>query len=113
MEPGIVRMGRGFEILKLIAAGASLKDIAELLLVEDRDDLPGAHLEKTRLARNAELTRYMVENNLLDLDWWRLRPRVGFPLREPADYPSSDLCWPGDTIGPWEDRSRCSCKRTQ
>ena len=33
---------------------------------EDRDDLPGAHPGKTGLASNAELTRYMVENNLLD-----------------------------------------------
>jgi DNA-binding NarL/FixJ family response regulator len=59
---------REFEILKLIAAGTSLKDIAELLHVSPKTvtTYRARILEKTGLASNAELTRYMVENNLLD-----------------------------------------------
>lgn len=59
---------REFEILKLIARGASLKDVAEQLHISPKTVTThrARILEKTGLASNAELTRYMVENNLLD-----------------------------------------------
>jgi len=59
---------REFEILKLIARGASLKDIAERLNISPKTvtTYRARILEKTGLVSNAELTRYMVENHLLD-----------------------------------------------
>lgn len=59
---------REFEILKLIARGASLKDVAEQLHISPKTVTThrARILEKTGLSSNAELTRYMVENNLLD-----------------------------------------------
>lgn len=59
---------REFETLKLIARGLSLKDIAERLHVSPKTvtTYRARTLEKTGLVSNAELTRYMLENNLLD-----------------------------------------------
>ena len=59
---------REFEILKLIARGLSLKDIGERLHISAKTvtTYRARILEKTGLVNNAELTRYMVENNLLD-----------------------------------------------
>jgi len=59
---------REFVILKLIAHGASLKDIAEQLSISPKTvtTYRARILEKTGLSSNAELTRYMVENQLLD-----------------------------------------------
>jgi len=59
---------REYEILKLIARGASLKHIAAQLHISPKTvtSYRARILEKTGLATNAELTRYMVENNLLD-----------------------------------------------
>ena len=59
---------RELEILKLIARGLSLKDIAERLHISPKTvtTYRARILEKTGLASNAELTRYMLENNLLD-----------------------------------------------
>lgn len=59
---------REFEILKLIARGESLKDIADQLRISPKTvtTYRARILEKSGLASNAELTRYMVENNLLD-----------------------------------------------
>jgi DNA-binding NarL/FixJ family response regulator len=59
---------REFEILKLIARGSSLKEIAERLHLSPKTvtTYRARILEKTGLTSNAELTRYMVENGLLD-----------------------------------------------
>ena len=59
---------REFEILRLIARGDSLKDIANQLHISPKTvtTYRARILEKTGLATNAELTRYMLENNLLD-----------------------------------------------
>ena len=59
---------REFAILKLIARGDSLKDIAQHLSISPKTvtTYRSRILEKTGLASNAELTRYMVENGLLD-----------------------------------------------
>jgi DNA-binding NarL/FixJ family response regulator len=59
---------RELEILELIARGSSLKDIADQLRISPKTvtTYRARILEKSGLASNAELTRYMVENNLLD-----------------------------------------------
>ena len=59
---------RELEILQLIARGLSLKDIAQRLHISAKTvtTYRARILEKTGLTSNAELTRYMVENNLLD-----------------------------------------------
>jgi DNA-binding NarL/FixJ family response regulator len=59
---------REFQIMKLIARGASLKDIAEQLHISAKTvtTYRARILEKTGLASNAELTRYMLEHHLLD-----------------------------------------------
>jgi len=58
---------REFEIFKLIARGTSLKDIAGQLHISAKTvtTYRARILEKTGLASNAELTRYMIENDLL------------------------------------------------
>ena len=58
---------REFEILKLIAHGTSLKDIARQLHISAKTvtTYRARILEKTGLINNAELTRYMLENDLL------------------------------------------------
>jgi DNA-binding NarL/FixJ family response regulator len=59
---------REFEILRLIARGSSLKEIAERLHISPKTvtTYRARILEKTGLTSNAELTRYMLENHLLD-----------------------------------------------
>jgi two-component system, NarL family, invasion response regulator UvrY len=59
---------REFEILRLIARGSSLKDIADQLHISPKTvtTYRARIMEKTGLATNAELTRYMLENGLLD-----------------------------------------------
>ena len=59
---------REFEIFRLIARGSSLKEIAERLHLSPKTvtTYRARILEKTGLTSNAELTRYMVENGLLD-----------------------------------------------
>ena len=58
---------REFQILKLIARGASLKDIAAQLHISAKTvtTYRARILDKTGLTSNAELTRYVVENDLL------------------------------------------------
>jgi len=59
---------REFEILKLLARGPSLKDIAERLHISPKTvtTYRARILEKTGLSSNAALVRYMVENELID-----------------------------------------------
>jgi DNA-binding NarL/FixJ family response regulator len=58
---------RELQILKLIARGASLKDIAAQLHISAKTvtTYRARILDKTGLTSNAELTRYVVENDLL------------------------------------------------
>ena len=59
---------REFEVLKMIARGASLKHVGERLHISPKTvtTYRARIIEKTGLGSNAELTRYMLENNLLD-----------------------------------------------
>ena len=59
---------REFEILKLIARGPGLKDIAERLHISPKTvtTYRARILEKTGLTSNAALVRYMVEHALID-----------------------------------------------
>jgi DNA-binding NarL/FixJ family response regulator len=59
---------REFEILRLIARGKSLKDIGQQLHISPKTvtTYRARIIEKTGLASNAEFTRYMLENKLLD-----------------------------------------------
>jgi two-component system invasion response regulator UvrY len=59
---------REFQIMRSIARGASLKHVAEQLHISPKTvtTYRARIIEKTGLGSNAELTRYMLENNLLD-----------------------------------------------
>ena len=59
---------REFEVMKMIARGASLKNVGERLHISPKTvtTYRARIIEKTGLGSNAELTRYMLENNLLD-----------------------------------------------
>ena len=59
---------REFEVLKMIARGASLKHVGEHLHISPKTvtTYRARIIEKTGLGNNAALTRYMLENNLLD-----------------------------------------------
>ncbi len=59
---------REFAVLKLIASGASLKRVGEQLHISPKTvtTYRARIMQKTGFASNAELTRYMLENNLLD-----------------------------------------------
>jgi len=59
---------REYQILRSIARGVSLKNVAQQLHISPKTvtTYRARIIEKTGLASNAELTRYMLENNLLD-----------------------------------------------
>jgi len=59
---------REFEVLTMIARGARLKPVGERLHISPKTvtTYRARIIEKTGLGNNAELTRYMLENNLLD-----------------------------------------------
>jgi two-component system invasion response regulator UvrY len=59
---------REFQVLKLIASGKTASDIAEALSlsVKTVSTYRTRILEKLRLSSNAELTRYALQNNLVE-----------------------------------------------
>ncbi|PWT76435.1 MAG: DNA-binding response regulator [Proteobacteria bacterium] len=59
---------REFEVMKLIARGQSLKRVGEHLRISPKTvtTYRARIIQKTGLENNAALTRYMLENNLLD-----------------------------------------------
>jgi two-component system invasion response regulator UvrY len=59
---------REFEVLRLIASGKTVGEIAELLLLSDRtiSTYRARILEKMRMKTNAELTHYAIHNKLVD-----------------------------------------------
>jgi DNA-binding NarL/FixJ family response regulator len=70
-DPGPVHAqlsAREFEVMKLIARGISLKQVGERLHISPKTvtTYRARIMQKTGLPNNAELTRYMLENDLLD-----------------------------------------------
>lgn len=59
---------RELAVMKMIAAGTSLKQVGERLHISPKTvtTYRARIIQKTGLPNNAELTRYMLENNLLD-----------------------------------------------
>jgi DNA-binding NarL/FixJ family response regulator len=59
---------REFEVMKMIARGQSLKRVGEHLHISPKTvtTYRARIIQKTGLGSNAALTRYMLENNLLD-----------------------------------------------
>jgi two-component system invasion response regulator UvrY len=59
---------REYEVLRLIAAGRTISQIADQLAlsVKTISTYRGRILEKMRLKNNAELTNYAIKNNLID-----------------------------------------------
>lgn len=59
---------REFEVLRLIASGKTVGEIAELLSLSDRtiSTYRARMLEKMRMKTNAELTHYAIQNKLVD-----------------------------------------------
>jgi DNA-binding NarL/FixJ family response regulator len=59
---------RELEVMKLIARGTSLKQVGEQLHISPKTvtTYRARIMQKTGLPNNAELTRYMLENDLLD-----------------------------------------------
>lgn len=59
---------REFEVMKMIARGQSLKRVGENLHISPKTvtTYRARIIQKTGLANNSALTRYMLENNLLD-----------------------------------------------
>ncbi len=58
---------REFEVLRLIAQGKSVRNIAEILSISANtvSSYKSRIMEKMRMKTNAELIRYTIENNLL------------------------------------------------
>jgi DNA-binding NarL/FixJ family response regulator len=59
---------REFEVMRLIASGKTVTEIAELVSLSDKtiSTYRARLLEKMRMKTNAELTRYAIQNNLVD-----------------------------------------------
>jgi DNA-binding NarL/FixJ family response regulator len=59
---------REFEVLRLIASGKTVGEIAELLSLSDKtiSTFRARLLEKMGMKTNAELTRYAIQNQLVD-----------------------------------------------
>ena len=59
---------REFEVMRLIASGKTLREIADFLSLSDKtiSTYRARILEKMGIKRNAELTRYAMENHLME-----------------------------------------------
>ncbi|MBZ5726735.1 MAG: response regulator transcription factor [Acidobacteriia bacterium] len=59
---------REFEVMRLIASGKTVTEIAEVLSLSDKtiSTYRARILEKTGMKNNAELTRYALQNKLVD-----------------------------------------------
>jgi len=59
---------REFEVLRLIGSGKTLSEIADLLSLSDKtiSTYRARILEKMAMKNNSELTRYAIENQLVD-----------------------------------------------
>lgn len=59
---------REFEVMRLIASGKTVGEIAQLLLLSDKtiSTYRSRILEKMNMKTNAEITYYTIKNNLLD-----------------------------------------------
>jgi DNA-binding NarL/FixJ family response regulator len=60
---------REFEVMKLIASGKTVGEIAEILTLSDKtiSTYRARILEKMRMKTNAEITHYAIQNNLVKL----------------------------------------------
>ena len=68
LQPHESLSDREFEVLRLIASGKTVSEIANLLALSDStiSTYRARILEKTGMKTNAELTRYAIRNNLVD-----------------------------------------------
>jgi DNA-binding NarL/FixJ family response regulator len=59
---------REFEVMRLIASGKTIMEIGTALSLSDKtiSTYRARLLEKMRMKTNAELTRYAIQNNLVD-----------------------------------------------
>lgn len=59
---------REFEVMRLIASGKTVREIADLLFLSDKtiSTYRARILEKMGMKTNAELTRYAIINNLVE-----------------------------------------------
>jgi len=59
---------REFEVLRLIASGKTVSEIASILVLSDStiSTYRGRIMEKMRMKTNAELTHYAIQNKLVD-----------------------------------------------
>ena len=68
VPPHQLLSGREFEVTRLIASGKTVSEIAELLSLSDKtiSTYRARALEKMGMKTNAELTRYAIQNGLVD-----------------------------------------------
>ena len=66
--PHILLSNREFEVMCMLASGKSLKEIAESLYISQKTvtTYRARILEKLKLKNNVELTRYVIENKLIN-----------------------------------------------
>jgi two-component system, NarL family, invasion response regulator UvrY len=66
--PHTALSNREFEVMRLLGSGRTVTEIATILGISDKtvSTYRARILEKMRLRTNADLIRYLIENNLLD-----------------------------------------------
>jgi two-component system, NarL family, invasion response regulator UvrY len=67
-QPHEILSDREFQVMRLIASGKTVSEIADLLSLSDStiSTYRARILEKTGMKTNAELTRYAIQNKLVD-----------------------------------------------